>query len=144
VNKNHRGFTLIEMLLVLVILSTLAAMVVPRFAGRSEEAKISAARVDVQANLASALDLYELDNGHYPTTAQGLEALLREPSTAPLPKNWKGPYLKHKSGLKDPWGNPYQYREPGSADHRDYDLFSMGPDGAAGGTDDLLSWEDEK
>lgn len=131
------------MLLVLVILSTLAAMVVPRFAGRSEEAKISAARVDVQANLAGALDLYELDNGQYPTTSQGLEALIKEPSTAPLPKNWKGPYVKQKSGLKDPWGQPYQYRSPGEG-QRDYDLFSMGPDGAVGGEDDILGWDDEK
>jgi general secretion pathway protein G len=139
---NQKGFTLIEMLLVVIIISTLAAMIVPRFAGRSEEAKKAAAAADIHASLASALDLYELDNGAYPTTEQGFQALLAEPSTPPLPKKWKGPYLKKKKGLKDPWGNPYVYRSPGLR-NQDYDLLSLGPDGVEGSPDDVVNWEGE-
>lgn len=138
-----RGFTLVEMLIVVVIISTLAAMIVPRFAGRSEEAKVGAARADVDANLAGALDLYELDNGAYPTTEQGLGALLEEPSTSPAPAKWKGPYLKKKKRLDDPWGRGYQYRSPGTR-NPDYDLFSLGPDGTEGSKDDIANWDDEK
>src|SRR5688572_16863886 len=100
--RRSGGFTLIEMLLVVVILSVLAAMIIPRFSGRSEEAKRAAAWADVQAGLAAALDLYELDNGTYPTTVQGLQALLSSPAASPSPRNWRGPYLKKKRGLKDP------------------------------------------
>jgi general secretion pathway protein G len=139
--KGPRGFTLIEMLLVVVILSTLAAMVIPRFTGRGEEAKVAAALADVQSHLPSALDLYELDNGRFPATAQGLDALLDAPSAPPAPKNWKGPYLKKKNGLKDPWGNAYQYRSPGVHNAQDYDLASHGPDGVEGGEDDIINWE---
>lgn len=132
---------MVEMLLVVIIISTLAAMIVPRFAGRSEEAKTAAAAADVRANLAAALDLYELDNGLYPTTAQGLAALKSAPTSAPMPKRWRGPYLK-KNSLSDPWGNPYVYRSPGSHNAADYDLFSTGPDGAEGNGDDVTNWDE--
>lgn len=141
---NNSGFTLIEMLVVVVIIATLAAMIVPRFAGRTEEAKASAAAADIEANLASALDLYELDNGSYPTTEQGLSALRVEPTTPPLPRKWKGPYLKKRGALSDPWGQAYVYACP-SAHGTDYDLSSTGPDGVGGTTDDITNWEtDEK
>jgi general secretion pathway protein G len=142
--RNKKGFTLVEMLLVVIIISILAAMVVPRFTGRSEEAKIAAATADVRANLSGALDLYELDNGRYPTTEQGLDALAREPSADPRPRQWKGPYLKQQKALSDPWGNVYQYRSPGARNNSGYDLHSFGPDGADGGNDDIGNWDDKK
>jgi general secretion pathway protein G len=138
--KNERGFTLIEMLLAVIIISTLAAIVVPRFAGRSDEAKVAAATTDVQASIASALDLYELDNGLYPTTEQGLDALRAAPTSPPVPKNWRGPYLRKKKALKDPWGEPYVYKSPG-VHNEDYDLLSKGPDGVEGGADDITNWD---
>lgn len=138
--RNHfeKGFTLIELMIVMIILSTLAAMIVPRFTGRSEESKKSVAKADVEGNIGNALDLYELDNGIYPATDQGLMALVDVPSSPPVPRNWRGPYVKKKE-FKDPWGNPYQYRSPGTV-NKDYDLFSYGPDGAQGGSDDIGNW----
>ena len=122
--KNQQGFTLIEILLVVVIIGALASMVLPRFAGRSEQAKVTIARVDIDANIASALKLYELDNGAFPTTGQGLEALLNKPTMAPVPANWNGPYLEKEP--TDPWGRRYQYQHPGTHG-TNYDLFSYGP-----------------
>jgi general secretion pathway protein G len=143
-SSKESGFTLIEMLVVVVIIATLAAMIVPRFAGRTEEAKASAAGADIEANLSSALDLYELDNGAFPTTEQGLSALRVEPTTPPLPRKWKGPYLKKRGVLSDPWGHAYVYASPG-AHGMDYDLSSCGPDGVGGNPDDITNWEtDEK
>lgn len=139
--SNETGFTLVEMLLVVIIISTLAAMVIPRFTGRAEEAKVAAATADVQSNLASALDLYEADNGNYPSTEQGLAALLDEPSIPPQAKRWHGPYIKKKGGLKDPWGNPYAYRSPGAHNRGDYDLYSLGPDGTEEGNDNITNWD---
>ena len=142
--NKESGFTLIEMLVVVVIIATLAAMIVPRFAGRTEEAKSSAAGADIEANLASAVDLYELDNGAFPTTEQGLSALRTEPTTPPLPRKWKGPYLKKRGALSDPWGHVYVYEFP-SVHGMDYDLSSWGPDGVGGTPDDITNWEtDEK
>lgn len=132
--KKKNGFTLIELMLVVIIIGALAAMIVPRLAGRSEEAKCAVAKTDITANMPLALDLYELDNGRYPTTQQGLEALLKEPAGA---GNWNGPYVKRKP--IDPWGNIYQYRCP-STHKKDYDLYSWGPDGAEG-ADDIINWE---
>ncbi len=137
--KRQNGFTLLELILVVIILSTLAMMVVPRLMGRSEEARLAAARADVRANISTALDLYELDNGQYPSTAQGLAALKTRPEQPPSPRNWRGPYMK-KGSLKDPWGNPYQYRAPGTH-NADYDLSSLGPDGVVS-ADDVTDWED--
>lgn len=136
--KNKRGFTLIELMLVVIIISILSAMVVPRLVGRSKEARVAAARTDVESNIALALDMYELDNGIYPTTEQGIAALARKPSMAPVPPNWKGPYLRKTP--KDPWGNDYVYVCPGLHNKDDYDLFSYGSDEIES-QDDIVNWE---
>lgn len=135
------GFTLVELLLVVVILSILAAMVVPRLAGRSEQARIARAEADVKGAVPLALDIYEVDNGMFPTTEQGLSALLDTPTSQPAPKNWRGPYLKRPP--VDPWGHPYAYEYPAqrASGKADYDLFSAGPDGVAGNNDDIVNWE---
>jgi general secretion pathway protein G len=131
------GFTLVEIMLVVIIIGALAAMIIPRFAGRGEEAKVKVAKADIDANLATALRLYELDNGSFPTTEQGLAALLVKPSTNPLPENWNGPYVE-KPPL-DPWGHPYIYVSPG--EHRaDYDLSSKGKD-ATSDKDEISNWQ---
>ena len=129
------GFTLVEMLLVLVILATLAAIVVPKFAGRSEQAKITAAQAQI-ANFEIVLDAFEVDNGFYPKGRDGLQALIVQPNEA---KNWRGPYLKQEIPL-DPWGNEYVYEYPGKHNINGYDLYSMGPDGRAGNEDDITNW----
>lgn len=129
------GFTLVEMLLVLVILATLAAIVVPKFAGRSEQAKITAAQAQI-ANFEIVLDAFEVDNGFYPKGRDGLQALIVQPNEA---KNWRGPYLKQEIPL-DPWGNEYVYEYPGKHNINGYDLYSMGPDGRAGTEDDITNW----
>ena len=136
--KHRQGFTLIELMLVVVIIGALVAMVVPRLAGRSEEARRGVAEADIKGNLALALRLYEVDNGRYPSTDQGLVALLQKPTNPPLPKNWKGPYLEQEP--LDPWKKEYVYRYPGSHPPRDYDLSSLGPDGLES-EDDIPNWK---
>ncbi len=124
-----RGFTLIEIMVVVVILGILAAIVVPKVMDRPDSARITKAKQDIRA-LESALNLYKLDNFNYPSTDQGLEALAKKPSGAPEPRNWKqGGYIDRMP--KDPWGNDYQYMQPGA--HGDLDLFSLGADGRPGG-----------
>lgn len=135
-----KNFTLIELMIVILIIGTLAAMVIPRFIKRAEQAKIARAKLDINLNIATALDLYELDNGFYPTTEQGLNALLTKPTTPPIPPNWRGPYLKKKP--IDPWGNPYVYICPGKHNPDSYDLYSYGKDGVEGGGDDITNWEE--
>ncbi len=131
-----RGFTLVEIMLVVIIMAALAAMVFPKFSGRSEQAKVAAARSDIELNLATALKLYELDNGNFPTTSQGLNALRTKLSTEPTPQFWSGPYIEKDP--VDPWGAPYVYVSPGT--HRtDYDLYSNGKDSSA--EDDITNWE---
>jgi general secretion pathway protein G len=131
------GFTLIELLLVVVIIGILAAIVVPKLTGRSEDARISAAKSTLN-NMRTALSMYEVDNGKYPTTDQGLQALLSKPGGAPEPKNWKGPYLQNLSEIpQDPWGNPFAYLCPGAKNASGFDLFSAGPDGQPGTEDDV-------
>ena len=131
------GFTLVEIMLVVIIIGALAMMVVPRLSGRSEQAKVAVAKADVEATMATALKLYELDNGNFPTTSQGLDALMKKPTSSPNPKNWNGPYIEKKP--VDPWGELYEYRSPGQ--HRsDYDLFSKGKD-TDSDEDDITNWE---
>ena len=138
--KIPRGFTLIEVMVVIVILAVLAALIVPKVMGRPDEARITAARQDI-ASILQALKLYRLDNMRYPTTEQGLQALVTQPTIPPVAQNWKGNgYLERMP--KDPWGNPYQYLQPGL--HGEIDVLSLGADGVAGGEGgdaDIGSWE---
>ena len=139
-SNSTSGFTLVELMLVVIIISILVAMVVPRLMGRSDQAREAAARADIDANLASALDLYEVDTGSFPKTDSGLDALMVKPSNSQVAKRWKGPYIKKRPA--DPWGNPYVYKFPG--DHgAGYDLYSYGADGGEGGGDDITSWDKE-
>jgi general secretion pathway protein G len=137
------AFTLIELMVVVVILGILAVFVVPRVAGRPEEARVTKARVEI-ANLEQALELYYLDNGRYPDTEQGLEALVRKPDTGPEPSNWQpGGYLSKPRLPVDPWRNPYMFMSPGN-NNPDYDLYSLGRDGQPGGEGydaDITNWE---
>jgi general secretion pathway protein G len=140
--QRETGFTLIELMLVIIILGILSATIIPQFTGRSEQARIVAARSDIESGISIALDLFEVDNGFYPTTTQGLGALLKKPSVAPSPPNWNGPYIKKKP--VDPWGSPYAYVCPGMHNTESYDLSSYGRDGVEGGGDDICNWETEK
>jgi len=137
----QRGFTLIEIMVVVVILGILAAVVVPRVMDRPDQARTTKAQSDIRA-LESALNLYRLDNFNYPTTEQGLDALVRMPTGQNAPRNWRtGGYLDRLQ--KDPWGNDYQYQTPGR-DGRQFDLYSLGADGSPGGTDanmDIGNWD---
>jgi general secretion pathway protein G len=130
-----KGFTMIELMIVVVILGILAAIVVPRFIGREEEARVTAARVQI-SNFETALDMFRLDNGFYPSTEQGLSSLVEEPSSGREPRGWKQ-YLARIP--TDPWGNEYVYISPGS-EGRDYEIISPGPDGEPGTEDDIASW----
>ena len=142
--SRHQGFTLIELMVVIVILSVLAVYMMPKLMGRPEQARRERARVDIRA-LETALKLYKLDNGKYPTTEQGLQALVQRPSSGPEPRNWRdGGYIDRGKIIKDPWGNEYVYLSPGV--HNDFDIVSYGADGEPGGEDenaDVKSWEME-
>ena len=137
-----RGFTLIEIMVVITILGVLAALIVPRVVGRTDDARIAAAKQDI-ASIMQALKLYRLDNGRYPTTDQGLQALITRPTTEPQPSNWKqGGYLERLAA--DPWGEPYKYLNPGV--RGEIDVFSLGRDRANGGEPntpdaDIGSWQ---
>jgi general secretion pathway protein G len=136
-HSSEKGFTLIELLLVMVILTVLAAVVVPKFTKRSEQARITAANTDI-SNLEVALDAFEVDMGRYPTSTEGLKALVEQP-TSTTTTNWKGPYIKR--GIpSDPWGNQYIFTIPGKHNTSGYDLCSYGPDGKEGGSDDIDNW----
>jgi len=138
VKAASKGFTLIEILLVIVIISALAAMIVPRLTGRSEKAKEAIARADITVNIATALKLYELDNGRYPTSGQGLKALITKPAAPPRPAGWNGPYVENRS-LTDPWGREYIYKYPGTHG-TDYDLYSLGSNGIDDETN-ISNWQ---
>ena len=135
--RNERGFTLVELLVVIIILGLLAGLVGPRLFGRVGQSKQAAARAQIEL-LGAALDQFRLDIGRYPLTAEGLEALVKNPGVT---TGWDGPYLKKSEIPRDPWGQPYQYKAPG--DHGDYDLWSYGADNAPGGEGenaDSTSW----
>ena len=138
--RNQRGFTLIEIMVVVVIMGIMAALVVPKLMGRADDARITAARQDI-STINQALKLYKLDNQHYPTTEQGLQALVSKPTGGPAANNWKtGGYLDKLP--KDPWGNPYQFLSPGIKG--EVDVFSLGADGQPGGVGndaDIGSWD---
>jgi general secretion pathway protein G len=140
--RRQRGFTLVEIMVVVVIIGILGALVVPKLLGRTGESRVTAARVDI-ATLMSALKLYKLDNQRYPTTEQGLQSLVQKPTSGPSASGWKeGGYLEKLP--KDPWGNPYQYLAPGV--HGEVDVFSLGADGQPGGTGediDIGSWDNK-
>ncbi|MFH0986382.1 MAG: type II secretion system major pseudopilin GspG [Candidatus Omnitrophota bacterium] len=137
--SREKGFTLIELMIVVIIIAGLAAMVVPRIVGRTDQANKAIAKADVSSNLSMALKLYYLDNGRYPTTAQGLAALESIPTASPAPANWKGPYLETLP--EDPWGNAYQYKCPGDFNKTTYDLSSFGSDGLEQTDDDIKNWK---
>jgi general secretion pathway protein G len=133
-----RGFTLIELMVVLVIIGLLAALIVPNVLDRADDARLTAARTDV-SNIMQSLKLYRLDNQRYPTGEQGLQALVTKPTTTPVPANWR-PYLEKLP--QDPWGQPYKYLNPGLKG--EVDVFSLGADGKEGGEGkdaDLGSWQ---
>ncbi len=139
---NDQGFTLIELMVVIVILGILAGLIIPKIMGRPEEARRMKAKIQIES-IETALKLYRLDNGEYPSTEQGLEALVEPPTVGRLARAWrKGGYLEKGKVPKDPWGNDYIYLCPGLND--DFDLMSYGADGQAGGEDnnaDINSWE---
>jgi len=133
--NNAKGFTLIELMLVVIIIGALVAMVMPRFTGRGEQARVAAVKADIQANISTGLKLYELDNGGFPSSEEGLNALLNK---SPSANNWNGPYLEKKPF--DPWGREYKYKSPGDHRQADYDLYSLGKDGIES-PDDVKNWE---
>jgi len=141
-NKNHNisGFTLIELLLVITIISVLAAVVVPRFFRRSQEARIVATRQTIVGTFGIALDLFEQDTGRYPGSDEGIRALVENPQ---IP-NWRGPYLKTTFVPLDPWGNEYKYNYPSELTNSEflYDIISAGPDGSFGNNDDVTNHDD--
>ena len=144
VPKQQAGFTLLEIMVVVVIIGIMATVVAPQLLGRADEARVTKVRADITA-LEAALDLYRLDNYNYPTTNQGLEALVIKPTTAPIPKTYKeGGYIKTLP--KDPWGRDYLYLQPG-VKGKFYDLYSLGADGEEGGEGanaDITNWDVEK
>ncbi len=134
------GFTLIEVMAVVVILGLLVTLVVPKVLGKQEQAQIQKAKIDIQI-LSGALTMYKLDNFNFPSTSQGLESLVNKPSGAPEAKNWRSGYVNRLP--KDPWGNEYLYLSPGN-NSQDYDIWSHGSDGKKGGTgtaQDIGNWE---
>ena len=139
--KESRGFTLIELMVVIVILSLLAVLVGPKIIGRSDDAKVADAKVQIR-NLETGLKLYKLDSGNFPSTEQGLQSLVAKPTVGQIPNNYRAEgYLENKNVPKDPWGNDYVYLSPG--EHGDYDLYSFGADGVRGGEGknaDIENW----
>ncbi|XOZ34183.1 type II secretion system major pseudopilin GspG [Halomonadaceae bacterium KBTZ08] len=141
--NRSRGFTLIEIMVVMVILGLLIALVAPNIIGRGDDAKVTTAKAQLR-NISSALDLYRLDNGHYPSSEQGLDALVNKPTGSPEPTNWN-PEGYMNAIPEDPWGNEYQYVQPGS--EGPYDLYSYGADGDEGGEGldaDISVWDVEE
>lgn len=139
--KNYKSaFTLIEIMLVVILIGILAAIAVPRLTGKTTQARMAAAKTEIEGTLSMSLDMYELDAGTFPSMSQGLGALIEKPAIPPEPLSWKGPYLKKKTIPKDPWGNEYTYESPGKH-NEDYDLSSAGPDNITGNEDDINNWD---
>jgi len=140
--KGSEGFTLLEIIVVVFILGLLAALVAPRLMGRTDDARVAEAKVQIR-NFETALKLFKLDNGFYPETSQGLDALVKKPTTGRIPQNYReGGYLEQGKIPLDPWGNPYVYVSPGL--HGDYDIISYGADGKEGGEGydrDITNWQ---
>ncbi len=136
-NRNS-GFTLMEIMLVVVIIAILAGFIIPNAVRQLPGVKRDRTIADLK-NIAAMVDLYYMHNGFYPTTDQGLQALIEKPTSAPVPKDWRGPYTRQK--LIDPWSNPYKYKCPGEHNPEEYDIWSMGPDGQDGTDDDIGNWE---
>ncbi len=140
--ENNKGFTLLEVIIVVFILSILAAIVAPKIIGRTDDARIAEAKVQIK-NFETALKLFKLDNGFYPSTEQGLQALIEKPSSGQIPQKYReGGYLEQKKIPLDPWGNPYIYISPGV--YGDFDIMSYGADGKEGGegkNEDIKSWD---
>lgn len=140
--QDRDGFSLLEIIVVVFILSLLAAIVAPKIIGRTDDARIAEAKVQIR-NLETALKMFKIDNGFYPDTQQGLEALVEKPTSGRIPKNFReGGYLEQKKVPLDPWGNPYTYISPGV--HGDYDILSYGADGKEGGSGkeaDIRNWD---
>lgn len=141
--KREKGFTLIEIMVVVIILGLLAGLVLPRILGQEDKARVETAKVQIRS-LESALDAYKLDNGFYPTTDQGLDALIKKPESGRIPTRWReGGYLKPARIPKDPWGKDFVYLSPGN-EGREYDIISYGADGEPGGEGynaDIESWK---
>ncbi len=143
--SNKKGFTLIELMVVIAILALLGGIVAPRVIGRLRQAKPQKAKIDL-TQIETGLDMYAADNGQYPTTEQGLQALITQPTAAPAPTNWNGPYVK-PTDFKDPWGALYAYTSPSTHEGYDFDLSSYGSDGQEGGTGeaaDIANWLTEE
>ena len=143
-SKSHQqGFTLIELMVVIAILALLGGVVAPQVMNKLKEAKPQKTAIDIE-RIGLALDMYAVQNGDYPTTEQGLDALLRKPTSQPEPLNWNGPYVKAGTKFVDPWNNDYVYESPSTHEGYDYDLYSYGPDKQEGGDDDITNWSEDE
>ena len=141
--RRTAGFTLIEIMIVVMIVGLLMATIATQLIGRAQQAQIDIAATQVR-QLEQALELYKLDNGRYPTTDQGLEALIQKPTGDPAPRRWSPGGYARREQMNDPWGTPFQYRAPGDRNARTFDLYSYGPDGEEGGDEDaadIVNWD---
>ncbi|MFA5393234.1 MAG: type II secretion system major pseudopilin GspG [Candidatus Ratteibacteria bacterium] len=138
-----KGFIGIKMLIIVSILNVLGTINVPSFLDRGSKEKTVLAKTAIDTYLKTGLDLYELDNGSYPSNDQGPSSLAKRPAVAPVPVDWRGPYVYNEELTRDPWGKPYTYVFPGKHNPKSYDLSSNGPDGQPGNNDDITNWKTE-